>query len=114
MRVTDFAPSNAVIMPALLTLKQASEYLGISYWTVRDYALNGTLSVVRLPASRVDAGKRRGKRGELPLERVLVKADDQRLADRNLRRMLVRREELDRLIAAHTERLRPYGAGDAK
>lgn len=108
MHATDLAPSNATVTPALLTLRQAADYLGVSYWTVRDYCLNGTLSVVRLPAARVDAGKRRGKAGELPPDRVLVRPDDERVAGRSLRRMLIRREELDRLILSHTERMRPY------
>jgi excisionase family DNA binding protein len=33
----------------LLTLNEAAEYLSISYWTMREYALNGYLPSVKLP-----------------------------------------------------------------
>jgi excisionase family DNA binding protein len=34
---------------ALLTLRQAADYLAVSYWTVRSWADAGRLRVVRLP-----------------------------------------------------------------
>jgi excisionase family DNA binding protein len=105
--VTKIAPSDVSITPALLSLEQAAIYMNVSYWTVRDWALNGTLSAVRLPAARVDAGPRRGEDGTLPPERVLVKAGDHRIADRRIRRLLLRRAELDQLIARSTERAKP-------
>jgi excisionase family DNA binding protein len=37
------------VLPALLTLKQAADYLAVSYWTVRSWADAGRLRVVRLP-----------------------------------------------------------------
>jgi len=37
------------VLPALLTLKQAAEYLAISYWTVRSWVDAGKLPAVRLP-----------------------------------------------------------------
>ncbi len=37
------------VPPALLTLRQAADYLGVSYWTVRAWVDAGKLAVVRLP-----------------------------------------------------------------
>jgi excisionase family DNA binding protein len=37
------------VRPALLTLRQAADYLAVSYWTVRSWADAGRLRVVRLP-----------------------------------------------------------------
>jgi len=36
----------------LLTLQQAANYLGVSYWTVRSWVERDVLKVVRLPAVR--------------------------------------------------------------
>ena len=33
----------------LLTLHEAAEYLGVSYWTMREYAVNGRVECVKLP-----------------------------------------------------------------
>ena len=33
----------------LLTLNEAAEYLGISYWTMREYAVNRCVACVKLP-----------------------------------------------------------------
>lgn len=42
----------------LMTLRQAAEYAGLSYWLLRDYCLDGILPIVRLPGSRL-----KGKHG---------------------------------------------------
>jgi hypothetical protein len=39
--------------PRLMGLKQAAEYVGVSYWLLRDYVIDGTLKPVRLPGSRL-------------------------------------------------------------
>jgi hypothetical protein len=67
------------IAPRLLSLKQAAEYLGCSYWTARDYVLAGLVPVVNLPPLRPREGDR---------------------AKTSLRRVLVDREDLDRFIEA--------------
>lgn len=54
--------------PRGLNLHQAAAYLGISYWTARDYALQGLLPVLSLPALR----PRPGDRGKPNLRRVLI------------------------------------------
>ena len=53
--------------PALLTLRQAADYLAVSYWTVRSWADAGKLPVVRLPG---DGRLVRVERTEL--ERLIV------------------------------------------
>jgi len=56
---------SGVLAPRLMSLKQAAEYLGISYWSVRDYALQGKLQTVTLPPltpKEGDAAKRSMKR----------------------------------------------------
>ena len=40
--------SAEVITPWLLNLRQAAKYLGCSFWTIRDYALQGLICAVRL------------------------------------------------------------------
>lgn len=37
----------------LLNMRQAGEYLGTSYWHVRDLVIDGILRPVRLPGSRL-------------------------------------------------------------
>jgi len=37
------------IAPRLLTLRQAAEYLAVSYWTLRSWTESGKLPAVRLP-----------------------------------------------------------------
>ena len=43
------APTRAMVAPRLLTMRQAAEYLGVSYWTVRSWVESGKLRAVRLP-----------------------------------------------------------------
>jgi excisionase family DNA binding protein len=63
----------AEITPRLLNLNQAAEYLGISYWSVRDLVQSGMLASVKLPAPRARDG-------------------------RSIRRTLIDRQDLDQLI----------------
>lgn len=69
----------------LLTLKEAGVYLGVSYWTVRDWVLAGLIPEVRLPALRPRLGAR---------------------AKSSLRRVRVDREDLDRFVEARKQVLR--------
>jgi len=39
---------NKTASPRLYSLKRAAEYLGVSYWTIRDYIFRGELPSVRL------------------------------------------------------------------
>jgi hypothetical protein len=71
----------------LLDLYQAATYTGLSYWTLRDYVADGVLPAVRLPS-----GRQRSRGG-------IVKAG----AGSN-RKILIDREDLDRLIEESKER----------
>ena len=77
--------------------------MGVSYWTLRDLVLNGTLPRVCMPAARVDVGQRRGAKQQLPPERMLVDPNHPGVAGRAIRRVLLDREDLDRLIAQWKE-----------
>jgi len=70
-------PTEAIIEPRLLNLKQVAAYLGCSAWTARDYVLAGYLPVVTLPGLRPRDGER---------------------PKPTLRRWLVDRVDLDRFI----------------
>jgi excisionase family DNA binding protein len=37
------------VRPALLTLRQAADYVAVSYWTIRAWVDAGKLAIVRLP-----------------------------------------------------------------
>jgi len=65
-------PSTEVIRPRLLNMRQVAAYLGCSFWTARDYILQGLIPVVQLPPLRPRQGGRPGK----PLRRVLVDRTD--------------------------------------
>jgi hypothetical protein len=93
MPVTELSPSEAPLPPRLLTLKQGAAYVGVSYWTLRDLVLNGTVPAVRVPSGRITSGRNHGEKRQT---RVLVSATDPRL--RSLRKVLVDRLDLDRLI----------------
>jgi hypothetical protein len=69
--------------PRLMNLHDAAKYLGISYWTLRDYIADGLIPRVNLPCSR-----RRRKDG------VVVR----RAGDIEARRIYVDRTDLDALI----------------
>ena len=60
------------IAPRLLNMRQAAEYLGCSFWTARDYILQGLIPVVELPPLR----PREGERPRRTLRRVLVDRAD--------------------------------------
>jgi len=62
----------------LLNLRAAAAYVGVSYWTMRDMTLSGMLPVVRFPVPRAKDG-------------------------RTIRRVLIDRQDLDRLIEANKE-----------
>jgi Helix-turn-helix domain len=65
--------------PRLLTMRAAAGYLGVSYWTIRDWLLQGLIPVVPLPPLKP-------REGEMP--------------KRSLRRTLVDRADLDAFIDA--------------
>ena len=73
--------------PRLLNLRQTAAYLGVSFWSVRDWVLAGYLPVVDLPPLRPREGERQR---------------------RTLRRVLVDRADLDRFI----ESRKPAHEGD--
>jgi len=60
------------VKPRLLNMRQAAEYLGCSFWTARDYILQGLIPVVNLPPLRPREGDRQRK----TLRRVLVDRAD--------------------------------------
>jgi hypothetical protein len=53
-------------------MRQAAAYLGLSYWSLRDYVLAGLIPVVALPPLR----PREGERARTTLRRVLVDRGD--------------------------------------
>jgi hypothetical protein len=60
------------ILPRLLNLREGAVYLGCSFWTVRDYVLQGLIQVVELPPLRA----REGERPRKTLRRVLIDRAD--------------------------------------
>lgn len=75
-------PTEAV-RPRLLNMRQAAAYLGCSFWTARDYVLQGLIPVVDLPPLRAREGDRQRK---------------------TLRRVLIDRADLDAFIESHKRR----------
>jgi hypothetical protein len=71
--------SPVAVLPRLLNLHQMAGYLGCSYWSARDWVLQGLVPTVELPPLRPREGER---------------------ARRTLRRVLVDRCDLDRFIDA--------------
>lgn len=67
------------VTPRLLNVGEAAEYLGVSYWSVRDWVLAGIIPIVHLPGLRPREGERRRS---------------------TLRRVVVDRTDLDRFIEA--------------
>ncbi len=65
-------PQAKSIAPRLLNMRQAAEYLGCSFWTARDYVLQGLIPVVELPPLR----PRPGESPRKTLRRVLVDRAD--------------------------------------
>ena len=70
--VADATPSRERITPRLLNMRQAAEYLGCSFWTARDYILQGLIPVVEMPPLR----PREGERPRKTLRRILVDRAD--------------------------------------
>lgn len=60
------------ITPRLLNMRQAAAYLGCSFWTARDYVLQGLIPVVDMPPLRA----REGDRQRSTLRRVLIDRAD--------------------------------------
>ena len=60
------------VKPRLLNMRQAAEYLGCSFWTARDYILQGLIPIVDMPPLRAREGDRQRK----TLRRVLVDRAD--------------------------------------
>jgi hypothetical protein len=69
--------------PRLMNLHDAAAYIGVSYWTLRDYVFDGIIARVTLPCAR-----RRKKGGAIV----------RRAGDMDARRIYVDRADLDALI----------------
>jgi Helix-turn-helix domain len=69
--VADQQPADR-IRPRLLNMRQAAEYLGCSFWTARDYILQGLIPIVDMPPLRAREGDRQRK----VLRRVLIDRAD--------------------------------------
>lgn len=66
------------VEPRLLNLHQAAVYLGVSYWSTRDFVLTGRIPTVRMPGLT----PREGARRKATLRRVLIdRADLDRFID---------------------------------
>ena len=68
---TDAQPTER-IRARLLNMRQAAAYLGCSFWTARDYILQGLIPAVDMPPLRAREGDRQRK----TLRRVLVDRAD--------------------------------------
>lgn len=77
---TDPAPTEK---PRLLSMRQAAAYLGCSFWTARDYVIQGLIPSVDMPPLAPRPGSRRRK---------------------TLRRVLIDRADLDAFIASRRRR----------
>ena len=69
--IADARPAER-IKPRLLNMRQAAAYLGCSFWTARDYILQGLIPAVDMPPLRAREGDRQRK----TLRRVLVDRTD--------------------------------------
>ena len=69
--------------PRLLSMRQAAAYLGCSFWTARDYVLQGLIPSVDMPPLAPRPGSRRRK---------------------TLRRVLIDRADLDAFVASRRRR----------
>ena len=70
--LAEASQSSERIKPRLLNMRQAAAYLGCSFWTARDYILQGLIPVVNMPPLRPRDGDRQRK----TLRRVLVDRAD--------------------------------------
>ncbi len=86
---TDNTPPLGGVRPPsvarLLNIKDAAEYLGLSYWTIRDYIIQGLIPSVQMPPARPKEGAARHK-------------------SQSLRRVLVDRQDLDMFIEARKQK----------
>ncbi len=71
-----------VLLPRLMNLHDAADYIGVSYWTMRDYVADGIVPHIILPSSR------RRKKGGAVVRRA---------GDLDARRIYVDRANLDAL-----------------
>ena len=69
--------------PRLLSMRQAAAYLGCSFWTARDYVIQGLIPSVDMPPLAPRPGSRRRK---------------------TLRRVLIDRADLDAFVASRRRR----------
>ena len=69
----------SAILPRLLSIREAAAYVGLSYWSLRDYVLQNLIPTVTMPALRP-------KPGDKPKE--------------TLRRVLIDREDLDAFVCS--------------
>ena len=58
--------------PRLLNMRQAAQYLGCSFWTARDYILQGLIPAIDMPPLKARPGDRQRR----TLRRVLVDRED--------------------------------------
>ena len=69
--------------PRLLSMREAAAYLGCSFWTARDYVIQGLIPSVDMPPLAPRPGSRRRK---------------------TLRRVLIDRADLDAFVASRRRR----------
>ena len=60
------------LQPRLLNMGQVAQYLGCSFWTARDYVIQGLIPAVEMPPLMARPGERQRK----ALRRVLVDRGD--------------------------------------
>lgn len=80
---TTAAGTPAADKPRLLSMRQAAAYLGCSFWTARDYVIQGLIPSVDMPPLAPRPGSRRRK---------------------TLRRVLIDRADLDAFVASRRRR----------
>ncbi|MEW6320898.1 MAG: hypothetical protein AB1635_07405 [Acidobacteriota bacterium] len=68
LAISDAEAQGNPLSPRLLNMRQAASYRGCSFWTARDYILQGLIPVVEMPPLRAREGDRQKK----VLRRVLV------------------------------------------
>ncbi len=51
-------------MATIADAENAAAYVGVSYWTLRDLVLNGTVPAVRVPSGRITSGATTGRSGK--------------------------------------------------
>jgi len=66
------AAGSPTLSPRLVNMRQGAVILGCSFWTFRDYVLQGLIPVVELPPLRA----REGERPKKTLRRVLIDIED--------------------------------------